>query len=58
MSIENMIADLTAQRDALAAQIKAALDAAAFERRALNEQQAKDWINQTQSLLGEAHALP
>jgi len=57
-SIENMIADLTAQRDALAAQIKAALDAAAFERRALNEQQAKDWINQTQSLLGEAHALP
>src|SRR5207245_260863 len=37
-SIESSIQDLTSQRDALAAQIKAALHAAAFDGQALNEQ--------------------
>jgi hypothetical protein len=56
-SIETSIADLTTQRDDLATQIKAALNAAAFDHQALNEQQAKDWIDQAQSLLDQAHAL-
>ena len=56
-SIENSIASLTSQRDALASQIKAALNAAAFDGQALNEQQAKAWITQAQSLIDQAHAL-
>ena len=56
-SIEDSIASLTSQRDALAGQIKAALSAAAFDGQALNEQQAKDWIAQAQSLLDQAKAL-
>lgn len=56
-SIENSIDNLTTQRDALAGQIKGALNAAAFDARALNEQQAKEWIVQAQSLLDQAHAL-
>jgi len=56
-SIENSIQDLTNQRDALASQIKAALDAAAFDGQALNEQQAKGWIDQAQSLINQAAAL-
>jgi len=56
-SIEASIRDLTTQRDTLAGQIKAALNAAAFDDQALNEQQAKDWIDQAQSLLDQAHAL-
>ncbi len=56
-SIETSIADLTNERDALAAQIKAAFDAAAFDGQALNEQQAKAWIKQAESLLDRANAL-
>jgi hypothetical protein len=56
-SIETSIGNLTVQRDALAGQIKAALNAAAFDDQALNEQQAKDWIAQAQSLLDQAKAL-
>jgi hypothetical protein len=56
-SIETSIANLAAQRDELAAQIKAALNAAAFDDQALNEQQAKAWIAQAQSLLDQASAL-
>jgi hypothetical protein len=56
-AIETSIADLAAQRDDLAAQIKAALNAAAFDGQALNEQQAKAWIAQAQSLLDQASAL-
>jgi hypothetical protein len=55
--IETSIENLTNQRDALASQIKAAFDAAAFNEQALNEQQAKNWINQAQSLLNQAAAL-
>ncbi len=56
-SIETSIESLTTQRDALALQIKAALHAAAFGDQALNEQQAKGWIAQAQSLLDQAMAL-
>jgi hypothetical protein len=56
-SIETSIANLAAQRDALASQIKAALNAAAFDSQAINEQSAKDWIAQAQSLLDQAHVL-
>jgi hypothetical protein len=56
-SIETSIAAYTTERDALASQIKAALDAAAFDGQALNEQQAKSWIDQAQSLLDRAAAL-
>jgi hypothetical protein len=56
-SIENAIASLTSQRDALAAQIRNGLNSAAFDNQALNEQQAKGWIDQAQSLIGQASAL-
>jgi len=56
-SIENSIASLTTQRDALAGQIKAALNAAAFDGQALNQQKAERWIHQAQSLLDQAREL-
>jgi len=56
-SIETSIANLAAQRDNLAAQIKSALNAAAFGDQAINEQAAKDWIAQAQSLIDQASAL-
>jgi hypothetical protein len=56
-SIETSIGDLTTQRDNLAAQIKAALNAAAFGNQAINEQQAKAWIAQAKSLLDQANTL-
>jgi hypothetical protein len=56
-SIENAIASLTSQRDALAAQIKAALNGAAFSGQALNEQQAKGWIDQADALIAQASEL-
>jgi hypothetical protein len=56
-SIETAIWNLTNERDALASQIKAAFDGAAFDGQALNEQQAKAWIKQAQSLIARAAAL-
>jgi hypothetical protein len=56
-SIENSIASLTSQRDALAAQIRSGLNAAAFDDQAVNEQQAKGWIDQAQSLIDQASML-
>jgi hypothetical protein len=56
-SLENQISDLTTQRDALASQIKAALDGAAFGSTALNEQQAKRWIDAAQKLIDQAALL-
>ncbi len=55
--IEGKIALWTSQRDALAAQIRSALNAAAFDGQALNEQQAKDWIAQANSLIDQARTL-
>jgi len=56
-AIEGQIASLTAQRDALASQMKGLLDAAAFDGQTLNEQQAKQLIDQGKGLLDQAHAL-
>jgi hypothetical protein len=56
-TIENQIAALTGSRDALATQIRNALDSAAFGGNAINEQQAKAWIKQAESLIDQANAL-
>ena len=56
-SKETAIQDLTGQRDALASQIKAAFDGAAFDGQQIKEKQAKDWIAQAQSLINQAAAL-
>jgi hypothetical protein len=56
-SIENQITSLTSARNALAGQIKTALSKAAFDEQALDEQQAKTWIDQANELLAEASDL-
>ena len=56
-TIENQIESLTSARDALAKQIRAALGSAAFGGNALNEQQAKGYIKQAQTLIDQAAAL-
>jgi hypothetical protein len=55
--IEGQIQSLTSQRDALAAQIKAALDAATFDNQALSNAQAGSFVSQAKSLLSQASAL-
>ena len=56
-SIEGSIQNLTSERDALATQIKTALDGAAFNDQKLKEKDAKDWIDQAQDLIDQAHQL-
>src|SRR5437016_5638301 len=56
-SIEGHIQSLTLQRDALAAQIKAALDAATFDNQPIGSAQAQSWLSQAQSLQSQAAAL-
>ena len=56
-TIEGQIGNLTSARDSLAGKIRAALEGAAFSDEALNEQQAKGYIEQAQSLLNQAAAL-
>jgi hypothetical protein len=56
-SIESQIADLTSQRDALAAQIRSALNAAAFQGTPISNSQAGDYVAQAKKLLDEAAAL-
>jgi hypothetical protein len=56
-SVTGSISSLTSQRDTLATQIKNGLNAAAFDGTALNEQQAKSWIDQAQSLIDQAASL-
>jgi hypothetical protein len=56
-SIEGQIESLTSERDALAIKIRNGLNAAAFGGQALNEQEAKAWIKQAQSLIDRAAAL-
>ena len=56
-SIEDQINTLTASRDSLAGRIRAALDNAAFHGTALNNQQAKAFIDQAQTLIDQAHSL-
>jgi hypothetical protein len=56
-SIESSIEALTARRDALAGQIKAGLNAAAFTGQPISEDQAGSWIDQAESLLNQARDL-
>ena len=56
-TIETKIDNLTSQRDALAGKIRAALNAAASGDRAINEEQAQDWIRQAESLVDQADAM-
>ncbi len=56
-TIEDTIASYTSARDALASQIRAALDRAAFGGEAIDNQQAKRWIEQAESLLDQAAHL-
>jgi arylsulfatase A-like enzyme len=51
------IQDLTSQRDALASQMKAVLEMAAFSNGAINEQQAEMLIDQGEELLERARYL-
>jgi hypothetical protein len=53
---EAQIGTWTAARNTLASAIRGALDAAAFEGKPLDEQQAKGWIDQAQSLIDTVHA--
>ena len=56
-SLESSIASLTDERNTLAGKIRAALDGAAFSNEALNEQQAKQYIDDARSLIARAVAL-
>jgi hypothetical protein len=56
-SIEGQIQSLTSQRDTLAGQIKAALDAATFDNQQLNSAQVQSWLSQAQGLQSDAAAL-
>jgi hypothetical protein len=56
-SIEGQINSLTAQRDALATQIKTLLDNATFNGQVINSSQAQNLIQQAQGLMNQMHAL-
>jgi hypothetical protein len=56
-TVETQIQALTATRDVLAVKIRAALDAAAFDGKALDEKQAKGYISAAQDVLAQAHTL-
>lgn len=57
-SIEGQIQSLTAQRDALAAQMNALLDGAEFNGQPIGSALAQSLIAQGQALLSQANALP
>ncbi len=57
-SIEGQIQSLTAQRDALAAQMIALLNGAEFNGQSFSDAQAQSLIAQGQSLLNQANSLP
>jgi hypothetical protein len=57
-AISGQIADLTTKRDALAAQIRAALNAVEYSDGRLSGDQARAWIDQTNELLVSASTLP
>jgi outer membrane murein-binding lipoprotein Lpp len=56
-TLEGQIGSLTSARDALATQIRSALDDAAFNGKALDNQQAKAFIDQANALIKQAHDL-
>jgi hypothetical protein len=55
--IEQTLTNLISRRDALAGQIRAALNAAAFDGQSVSQQQAQTLIAQAQSVLDQANAL-
>jgi hypothetical protein len=55
--IENQIESLTKTRDALASQIRTALNGASFHDAAIDEQRAKGFIAQAQDLIAQAKLL-
>jgi hypothetical protein len=57
-SIEGQIQSLTAQRDALAAQMIVLLDGAEFKGQRFSDSQAQSFIAQGQALLNQANSLP
>jgi hypothetical protein len=57
-TLENDISSLTTQRDTLAGQIRSALNAAAFNGTPISNSQAQSWIDQANSLISQAQALP
>ncbi len=56
-NLENQLISITSQRDALASQISALLEGAAFHSQPINEQQAKQLISQGQALLNQVNSL-
>ena len=56
-NLENQLTSITNQRDALAGQMSALLENAAFNGQAIGEQQAKHLISQGQALLDQVNAL-
>jgi hypothetical protein len=56
-TLESEIASITDRRDALAAEIRAALDAEAFHGQSINNHQARRWIDRAGDLVVEAGEL-
>jgi hypothetical protein len=56
-NLENQLASLGNQRDALAAQMIGLLEGATFNGKSINEQQAKSLISQGQALLNQVNSL-
>jgi hypothetical protein len=57
-NIEDSITSLTGQRDNLVGQIRQALYDATFNGTKIPQSQAQSWINQANSLISQAQALP
>ncbi len=57
VNLENSIASLTAQRNALAAQMIAALENAEFSGRSISQRQARSLVAQGDAILDAAHSL-
>ena len=55
--LENQLSSITGQRDALAAQIIAVLEAAEFGGQPINQQQAKQLIAQANALLNQVNGM-
>jgi hypothetical protein len=56
-SIESSIASLTAQRDTVAAQIRADLNAMAFDKKNVPDSEVKSLTDQARSLIDQAQQL-
>jgi arylsulfatase A-like enzyme len=56
-AVEEDLGQLTAERDAIAAEIRTALNAAAFGGQSIDERQARGWIEEAESLIERAARL-